>query len=455
MGKLERVGQIWKTRATPNDLETALDYALVTIPWTFDRMNYGTTTEASMQKRLANIMIGVLNQTILKRKLISLKISCGTDWSEYRQSDRFDFKVGNQVCDVKTSVVYTDYDPIYDRTKFTPDLLIKNRFNEGPEWRCFFPQLIALSQFNPTAKKDRYIFGIAVTKRDIRKPVLNIHSKNGIWCAVPYGAASQFFHHRELIKKREANKKGFQLKFHWKRSHQVINSHTYKLRIRLVGEWNGKQRIKQTTIEPNKPNVLRHEFSSLSTIVVDCPRYLLPNDCIEITALNKYHDEVLKPTDPTVNLNDHNFTWNVGCKSFVDLKIENYAVYWVGHISYTDFMKTFVTYPCYFTPRPKSNENVGGRPTPNLKKKFERFDRSRDKIGEGEIKTAMPKFSALVEKNKINAGILISARRPSGQVIGASCYYYPGAYAFHESAMYVLPHDLEIMSSLNSQESSP
>lgn len=451
MRNLEQVAQIWKTRATPSDIQTALDYALVTIPWTFDRMSYGKTTVNSMQKRLANIMIGVLNQTILQRKLASLKISCNMDWTDYRQTDRFDFKIGNQVCDVKTTVVYTDYDASYNRPKFTPDLLIKNRTCQGPDWRCFFPQMVALSQFNPSAKKDRYIFGVAVTKRDIRKPVSDPRDKNGIWCTVPHGKASQFFHHRELIKKREMNKKGFRLNVHWKRSHEVINSHTYKLKMRLVGEWDGKQCVKHAVIEPNKLNCLRHKSSSLSSIVVDYPHRILPRDSIEITARNDYPDKVGKATDPTVDLNDSNFTWIVCCNSFINLKIKNYAVYWIGHISYGDFMKTFVSYPCYFAPRPNSFKNEEGILMAKLKEKFERLDRTRNRISDERVKERIPKFSLLVKKNKINAGVLVSARRPSGQVIGASCYYYPGAYAFHESAMYVLPRDLEVMDSLNTQ----
>ena len=451
MDNLKYVSQIWKTRATPTDLRTALKYALVTVPWTFDRMSYGMTTVASMQKRLANIMIGVLNQSILQRKLTSLKISCDMDWTNYRQSDRFDFKIGKQICDVKTTVVYTDYDASYQRPKFTPDILIKNRTNKGPDWRSFFPQMVTLSQFNPSAKKNRYIFGIAVTKRDVRKPMSDMQSKNGVWCAVPHGTASQFFHHRELIKSRELAKSGFQLNLKWKRVHNVINSNTYKLKIQIIGEWNGRQRIRQTVIEPNKASVLRHNFSSLSTIVVDHPHLLLPNDHIEISARNNYQDEVLKPSDPTVNLNDNNFMWIVNCDSLINLRIENYAVYWIGHISYVDFMKTFVSYPCYFAPRPNSFKNEEGRFTSKIGKKFDRYDRSCANITDIGIKKAMPKFSSLVKNNKINAGILISARRPDNKVIGASCYYYPGAYAFHESAMYVLPRDLETMDSLNSQ----
>lgn len=451
MNNLKRVDQIWKTRATPADLQAALKYALVTVPWTFDRMTYGSTTVSSMQKRLANIMIGVLNQTILRRKLTSLKIPCGMDWTNYRQSDRFDFKIGKDVCDVKTTVVYTDYDTSYNRPKFTPDLLIKNRSNQGPDWRRFFPQMVALSQFNPSAKKNRYIFGVAVTKRDVRKPMSDMQSRNGVWCAVPHGTASQFFHHRELIKSREAAKCGFQLNVAWKRSHQVINSNTYKLRIQLIGEWNGKQRIRQTTVEPNKSSIVRHEFSSLSTIVVDHPHLLLPKDHIEISARNNYLDDVLKPSDPTINLNDNNFMWDINCNSFVNLGIENYAVYWIGHVPYVDFMKKFVSYPCYFAPRPNSFKNEEGRLTFKLKEKFDRYDRARTRIDDAEFKKVLPEFSTLLKNNKIKAGILISARRPDGKVIGASCYYYPGAYAFHESAMYILPRDLEVMNSLNSR----
>ena len=117
-------------------------------------------------------------------------------------------------------------------------------------------------------------------------------------------------------------------------------------------------------------------------------------------------------------------------------------------------MKKFVTYPCYFAPRPNSFKNEEGRLTLKLKEKFDRFDRARDRTTQKGEETSVPKFSSLVKRNKINVGILISARRPGGQVIGASCYYYPGFYAFQESAMYVLPRDLKIMDSLKARRSS-
>ena len=453
MSKLKRVEDVWKTVAMPQDVQTALEYALVSLPWTFDRMSYGSTTEASMQKRLANIMIGVLNQTILKRKMMSLKIPCSMDWTNYRQSDHFDFIIGNQICDVKTTVVYTDYDSSVDRQKFTPKLLIENRANQGPDWRHFFPQLITLSQFKPSSKKDKYIFGVAVTCRDVRKPVSDITTKNGIWCAVPFGVASQFFHHRELIKKREEVGKGFGVKIEWRRPQAVINSQAYKLKIRLVGEWMGKKRVSEATITPTKASWPQVEFSSLSSIVVDRPHLLLPNDFIELVPRDNYRENVLKRSDPTINLNDSDFIWKVHCKSLINLKIKKYTVYWLGHISYDDFMKKFVTYPCYFAPRPNSFKNEKGRLTPKLREKLERFDRARDKAINSGMKTPTPKFSSLVKRNKINAGILISARRPGGQVLGASCYYYPGFYAFQESAMYVLPRDLKVMDSLRTWRS--
>ena len=454
MSKLKRADEVWETVAQPRDVQTALDYALVSLPWTFDRMSYGSTTEPSMQKRLANIMIGVLNQTILERNLTSLKIPCKADWTDYRQSDHFDFMIRNQHCDVKTTVVYTDYDNSVGRQKFAPDLLVKNRSNQGPDWRHFFPQMVTLSQFRPSFRKDKYVFGVAVTKRDIRKPVSGMLSKNGIWCAAPFGNASQFFHHRELIKKREAEGKGFRLKIEWRRPQAVINSHTYKIKIHLVGEWMGKRQVRGTTVTPSKPSYPQYQFSSLSSIVVDDPHLLLPNDFIEITPRNKYCENIPKKNDPTINLNNSNFAWKVYCKSLIDLKVGNYKVYWIGHISYDEFMKKFVKYPCYFAPRPNSFKNEEGRLTSKLKEKFDRFDRARDKTISDGAETPVPKFSSLLKKNKINAGILISARRPSGQTLGASCYYYPGFYAFQESAMYVLPRDLEVMDSLGLQEGS-
>jgi hypothetical protein len=87
-----------------------------------------------MKYRLIHILIGVLNQTMLERILKGKGYSCLKDWTNYRESDIFDFKLNNKVFDVKTSIIFSKFNNTYNRQPFTPELLIKNKSNQGPEW---------------------------------------------------------------------------------------------------------------------------------------------------------------------------------------------------------------------------------------------------------------------------------------------------------------------------------
>lgn len=449
MKKLTKVEQIWKTQVTESDIKTGIDYAIISLPWTFDRMRYGQSTQKSMNKRLANILIGVLNQTILRRKLTSKGFSCNMDWTGYRESDIFDFQIGDKIYDVKTSIIYSEYDQPYHRKRFSPELIIKNRNNQGPKFMDFFPNMVAISQLSSKKKKDSYIFGVADTEKDIRKNSNSEKNDKGFWCASPFGDASAFFHNRILIEKRESEKKGFFPIIQWDRNQNTLDSTDKKITVTFIGEWNGKKKIQEVTILPGEVKKVKDEMSSLSTIHVNHPSSLIDSDVLSISVKNNYKKFVGKYNDPNANLNNDQFEWPIYKTSFINLQINKYNLYWIGHIPYNDFMKTFQNYPCYFAPTgaPGSDENTIGRITPRMRSKLESLDRSRAKSIEEGANPPQPEFIPMIKKSKIDVGILISAQ--SGfRSLGAACYYYPSAYSFPESAIYVLPKDLYTMDSL-------
>ena len=100
MEKFSDASQILTTEMRESDLEKAIQYATISLPWTFDRMQYGIKSQRVVNDRIMNILKGVLNQSILKRALEEKRYECGTDWSNYRQSDIFDFEIKDRLYDV-------------------------------------------------------------------------------------------------------------------------------------------------------------------------------------------------------------------------------------------------------------------------------------------------------------------------------------------------------------------
>lgn len=447
MASLTKASDIWKTQPTPNDKKSALDYATISLPWTFDRMRYGGRTQNATNKRLVKILEGVLNQTILQRRLKKDGTVCKMDWTGYRESDIFDFIINKKKFDVKTGTIYSNYDKKFKRTPFSPQLVIKHKNNFGPEYKNFFPVGVAISQINPKVKKDSYIFGFTVTAydprtKDGRKPK---QGDGGFWCSAPFLQPGVFFHSTKVIFAREEEKKGFFIRINWKREQSTLDAK--KITVKFFGEWNAKRLTKTIKLSPRTKTSIPCEFSSLSTINVDHPSLLLDGDKLEITVQNNFKKKIPKSTNPNINLNDSRFTWTLTNESFINLNVIDYAVYWLGHISFDKFCKTFVKYPSYFIPLPGRKKNQPAEPTSRLKTKFQNFDKYRNlAVADGE-EIPWPEFMPLIKRNKMNFGLLVSAQGQF-QALGPASYIYPQGYGFQESAFYVLPKDLDTMSSL-------
>ena len=449
MRRLSKEGDIWPpSSVTTSDIQEALNYATISLPWTFDRMRYGPRSQNAVNYRLIHILMGVLNQTILERELTKRGYSCSKDWTMYRESDVFDFSINNNIYDVKTTHIYSKYNETLGREPFSPRILIANKSYSGPEWKHFFPMMVTLSQLTMEKKKDAYIFGIAETYEDIRfiKPD---QDDGGFWCSVPYEKAFYFFQNTRLIRAREENNAGFKVNISWHRLYPRINGINRTLKIILYGEWAGASLIEEMSLTEGDYLTSKNEFSSLSCVRVEHPAILDRYDKIIFTAENHLEKDVRKLTNPTVNLNDSNFEWVVGKDSFVNLMVpDDYKVYWIGYIPVDEFASKFLEYPSYFIPHGSGDmeKNDSARATPRLKQRFESLDKRRQKAIENGVNVPWPKFSSLIDGQKINAGLLFVAMR-GARPIGAACYYYP-PYALQESAMYVLPQDLYTMDSL-------
>ena len=451
MKKLSKASEIWPpSKVQKADIQEAISYATISLPWTFDRMRYGPRSQKAVNDRLMNILSGVLNQNLLERILTEKGYECSKDWTNYRESDVFDFTINGKIYDVKTVKIYSEYTEKVGRENFSVDLLISNEDYEGPEWKRFFPMMVAVSQLTFDKLKDSYIFGITETYEDIRKRKPSI-SDDGFWCAAPIQKAHYFFHSTRVIKLREEGGKGFKVNIYWKREQKsLIEDEKDSLKITLFGEWDGDRQIEVMEVNCDETIVSRNEFSSLSCIRLNHPTILNDYDQIIISVENNFLEFVSKPTNPQINLNDPDFKWVLTKESFVNLKMpEDYKVFWIGYIPFKEFSSIFPKYKSYFIPHPNNMEiNTPGKATPRLLKQFTSLDRKRKKAINRGLAIPWPEFLSLVGKNNIiNAGLLLAANR-FGMTIGAACYYYP-PYGFHERALYVLPRDLYTMGSLN------
>jgi len=223
-----------------------------------------------------------------------------------------------------------------------------------------------------------------------------------------------------------------------------------KIEITIFGEWDGDKQIEKIIIEPSQTKKTKKQYSSLSCIKIEHPSNFNEYDKIIVKAENKLRTEILKPTDPSVNLNDAEFEWIIDKTSFINLNVpDDYKVYWIGHITYQEFFETFQNYSCYFIPLPGREENQEGRLTPDFIEKLERLDRQKTKCEENGLKVVPFTFMSLIKGQKFKGGLLIAQQSLRGTTLGAASYIYPPQPgAFPESALYVLIKDLYKMEDL-------
>ncbi len=449
MQRLTDSKEIWSAKVTKPDINEALEYATISLPWTFDRMRYGPRTQNSRNRTLFHIMYGVLNQTILQRLLEARGLECSKDWTHYRVSDVFDFVVDGRIYDVKTMLIFSQYDEQNARPPFTTGSVTKNRSYSGREWKRFFPMLVTHSQIDVRSEKDSYIFGIGQMLHDMIKARPEM-GDGGFWAAPPYETAAAFFQSVSVISARENDGAGFQVALEWRRGIRRVNGIADReLTLTLFGEWDEEPVKEEVRLPENGSVVSSQEFSSLSCLRAQHPAVLDSEDRIVVTAVNHFDERIQKLSDPRVDLNDASFSWVLDRDSFVNLDVpSDYRVHWVGHIPLAEFAQTFQSYPAYFSPSPANLElNVDARPADGLRRNLSRLGRARQRALEDGLAVHWPDFSLLIQGNHVEAGLLVAAQM-GWRSLGAACYYYP-PYGFRETALYVLPKDLYLMESIS------
>lgn len=449
MEKLTDTDQIITAELQEGELDEAIQYATISLPWTFDRMGYGGRSQNGVNRRILNILKGVLNQTVLDRVLTERGYDCEKDWTRYRDTDVFDFKIGDNLYDVKTVQVFHEYNDEWDRDPFSPEMLIENRDYPGPRWRSFFPVTVPLTQLSVSTGKDAFIFGTAETHEDFRTTEPEV-GDGGYWITAPHGDAFKFFHNKHAINEREEEGDGFNVTVEWESQQTTLESDDGPIDVTLIGEWMGDRVEEELTVEKNESVVSDTEFSSLSSLRAEHPAQLTSDDKLLVSAQTNYDDRIPKPTNPSTDLNNDDFEWELTDESFVNLRVpDDYKIHWTGYIPHEEYFEAFQKYEAYFIPKGDNMDvNQKARLTEDLKTKFERIDRRREKaIEEGED-VSRPEFMSFTngEDEEINAGLLIAAYR-GPRPIGAACYFYP-PYALRESAMYILPQDLYTIDSI-------
>ena len=99
-----KFGEILCTAVLPRDIDRGMNYALQSLPYTFDRMRYGEETIEAYLRRLRNITIGKCAEAAVIRFLRShgVRHSSIEGATPHTRPDRFDLRIGNEIVDIKT-----------------------------------------------------------------------------------------------------------------------------------------------------------------------------------------------------------------------------------------------------------------------------------------------------------------------------------------------------------------
>ncbi|MGD0002847.1 MAG: hypothetical protein ABSE06_01315 [Anaerolineaceae bacterium] len=430
MKKITKINEIWTLSPTQDDLKAGADYAAITLPWTFNRMSLNTSS-TGQQGRGLNIAKGIVAQEMLHRALEIKGLEAKFEIKSYRNDDLFDFQVctsqGIKKMDIKSFTHYKDYDPC-GREPLFPELIINNIDYPGPDWRHFFPMLIPHTQIRQG--KEIYCFAIA-DSIDIRKKVNNGREYFAI-TAYPYDKYFYFLGSRKLCLTREAVRQGIYLSFFY---NQLQLFELPELNLRILGEWDGKEKIQDIKIQINVPISNIGPFSCISSFQILPKEYLEFNGQIKVEICkNELSSFVYNSKMENMNVIP-NEPYILKKSDFCNLMLpQDYILYVVGWIPKNDFLQCCRKYPAWVWPDDK-------------KDKFQ--NQAWSQITDGDIKTLTSAgFDDCIQKrpSKINAGWM----KTTGRGNGAACYYFPNIFGggIKETNLYILPQDLYPMDEL-------
>jgi len=432
VSKLAAAKNIWVLQGRKEDFLEGARYALISLPWTFNRMSKDTGSYGQRQRAL-NIAKGIVAQEILRRALGGKGIKTEVQRKSHRDEDFFDFRVrldgAASKLDLKTWNFFTDYTAM-GREPLSSQLIIENASSPGPDWRRFFPMLVPHTQIEQS--KESYCFA-AASSIDFRRDVSTNRAAE-VLASFPYGEYLPFLSSKRLCLERESCNKGFYLTFKWQ-PRGMYDKDTMTLDV--IGEWAGKNCIVPAVMRAGKDTVVG-PFSCVASFRVAPDEYHQWADGTVTMSVrrNEFTKPVLvKSTGRDVNQQPAGCC-QFGKDDFCNLVLPNdYTVFFVGWMTKDDFLAGCRKYPAWVWPLNEINkyENTPwSQITAADRKNIER-------AGFGDCIRAKP--SALC------AGWL----KTTGKGGGACCYFYPNIGRMggvKETNLYVLPQDLYSMESL-------
>lgn len=350
--RLSTSSDVWILPATLDDLRAGAWYASISMPFTFNRMSLLTNSQGQ-QSRALNVAKGIVVQSVLSRLLSTHGVSHALERKSHRDTDIFDLEVASrgitQTLDIKSFHVYTDYLGT-ERAPLTPELIIQNKDNPGPQWRTFFPMLVPYDQIN--TGKDLYAFAISASV-DPRREIDKQRTAYAI-TAFPYGEWLGFLSSKTLCFARERSGSGFRL---------AVTHHGAPLangtQIIAVGEWDGDRQIEKLDLRPNDVTVGVKTFSCISSFRMLREQFSQFNGQIRVSVYSNDFD--LSVADNNIsNVNRIPRTpLTLRRADFCNLVLpSDLVVYFLGWLSREQFVERFQAHPAWIGPKDNSiNEN--------------------------------------------------------------------------------------------------
>jgi hypothetical protein len=415
--------QIVSLKPTDKQKSVGSQYALKTLPWTFNRMMSNTST-TGQNSRALNIAKGVVAQSLFKSALTDLGVNAEEEKKSHRDSDLFDLRFninGNETkFDFKSFNIYTDY-VLKGREPFSIDFLIKNQDYPGPIWTQFFPMLVPHTQIGQD--KDAFIFALGVSK-DFRKWNPESEQENNVLATFPFGENLPFYMSPKLCIEREKAKKGFFVKV-------LIENNILanpKGKFNLSGEYNGK--TVNYEVSSNSKSQVLGPFSCLSSIWTKDSGVILGLETLTIKLeKNEMKSPVLSATRKNLNAEPESMEFRQ--KDFCNLILpDDYEMHLLGWINKEEYIERCLSYPAWIWPKDSEDKFSNQQWTT---------------FSEGD-KTTMAKVLGDGIDPKIGLGIM----KTTGRGGGAACYFYPNIHGggVKETNFYVLLDDLSPIKNL-------
>jgi hypothetical protein len=430
MKKLTEASEIVTLPSTADDRRAGALYASRSLPWTFNRMSKDKKAKNQCE-RAVNIAKGIVGQEVLFRELQRRKFEVELQRKSHREKDSYDFRIGidgqKTRFDVKSIAYYSDYADT-GRPPFSKQLIIENRDYPGPDWRRFFPMLMAHTQV--AQKKDAYVFAISESI-DSRKTVIEGRSDHLI-ASFPYGDSLPFFTSQKLGLAREKAKRGFHIKLEYQATGLFAKE---QIELEVLYEWAGKTLQDRVSLKVGTQSRLVGPISVLNCISLEKSSYeKFAGKVILWSAKNDFSETVLNSSMENVNEIPAEaliYTPSDFCNLFLP---DAFKLHYIGWIPKEEYLEACKKYPAWVWPIDSKSRFLN---TP-WSEVTERDKALLNRLGASDRITREP--------TRINFGLM----KTSGFGPGACCYVFPNVFrtGVKETNLFVLPQDLNSMESL-------